>query len=538
MSMTPAMTSSPAPAAGHNPIRNRLLPLLGICVGLVALIHYFSLRSSLWEDELIALTHTFQPLPSFFVEILRNDIHPFFYFLVLKGWMLLSPGSGYWALASSFAFTVVSALVVYRVGRATSGNAAALWATAIFLLLPTTAWGAGNLRMYGLLPALVVGVWYLNVRFLQQPSRWGGVALVLLELCTAYVHAIEFIFVAFIALAVMLDQFKAAPAKTFRTWLLLQIGAGVAMLPLPLSALMRGTEPLPASSWDSFVMIFGQAIAGGGGAYRELLTWAGVAVFAGLVYFAMQSKRWRVTVLVLPVGVLLAAYVIGFLGKPIFKSPVFSANLLPFLALGAGAGIARVMDGARRLPAAIAAAFTLALAIVTIPWASNLVPQESYEAAAKYVKQHAAPGDVVIVPHLSVYWGVMFYAEGDEWGLPLAIRPADNPQWRNLLAKLGDDLSQTLSLVPEKPHVEFGGVRYCVGTDVTACAGGAGRAWVVDRRTYDNGVEFDRPMAATGSVFIGELAVSQLEQSDAGRKRFDNPFLLRDPSAKGQATSY
>lgn len=540
MRMTSAISSAQAPAAaGQNSIRNRILPLLGICVGLVALIHYFSLRNTLWEDEVIALTHTFQPVPSFFIQILRNDIHPFFYFLLLKGWMLFSPGNGYWALASSLAFTVVSAVVVYRVGRAISGNAAALWASAIFLLLPTTALGAGNLRMYGLLPALVVGLWYLNVRFLQQPSRWGGIALVVLELCTAYVHAIEFIFVAFITLAVMLDQFKATPTKTFRTWLLLQIGAGVAMLPLALSALVRGTEPLPASSWDSFVIIFGRAIAGPGGPYPELLTGAGVVVFVGLVFFAMQSKRWRVTVLVVPVAVLLIAYIIGFLGKPIFKSPVFSANLLPFLALGAGAGIAHVMEGTRRLLATMATIFMVVMTVLTIPWSSNQVPLESYEAAAKYVKQNVAPGDVVIVPHLSVYWGVMFYAEGGEWGLPLAIRPADNAQWRNLLAKLGNDLSQALFLVPEKPYVEFGGVRYCVGTDVTSCAGGAKRAWVVDRRTYNNGVEFDRPMAATKSVLItAELMVSQLEPLETGRKRFDNPFVLHDPSAKGQKTSY
>lgn len=533
-----SMTSAHTHTTGQNQIRKQILPLLAICVGMIALIHYFSLRNSLWEDELIALTHTFQPLPTFLVEILRNDIHPFVYFLVLKGWMLLSPGSGYWALASSFALTVVSAVVIYRVGRSTGGTSAALWATAIFLLLPTTAWGAGNLRMYGLLPALAVGVWHLNVRFIKHPSRWGGTALVLLEVCTAYVHAIEFIFVAFIVLAVAIDQLKAAPAKVFRTWVLLQIAAGMAMLPLPLSALVRGTEPLPASSWDSFVRIFGQTVAGGGGAYREMLTWAGVVVFVALVYFAMQSKRWRVTVLALPIGVLLAAYIIGFLGKPIFKSPVFSANLLPFLALSAGAGIAHVMDQTRRMPTAIAAVFTVALAAVTIPWASNLVPQESYKAAATYVKQNAVQGDVVIVPHLSVYWGVMFYAEGSEWGLPLAVRPADNPQWRNLMAKLGTELSNTLSLIPEKPYVEFGGVKYCVGTDVTTCASGAKRAWVVNRRTYDNGVEFDRPMTATMSVYISELAVSRLEPAVEGHKRFENPFLQPDPSSKGQLISY
>ncbi len=518
------------PLSSSNIARNRLLqqglPLLAAIVGLIALIHYFSLRSSLWEDELIALTHTFQPLPSFFMEILRNDIHPFVYFLVLKGWMLFSPDSGTWALASSLALTMVSALVLYLVARSTSGATAALWATAIFLLLPTTAWGAGNLRMYGLVPALIMGVWYVNVRFLQQPSRWRAAALVLLELCAAYVHAIEFIFVAFVVLAIAIEHVKTTPGKVARHWVILQCIAGLAMLPLPLSALMRGTEPLPPSSWDSFIMIFGQTVAGAGGDHLEMLTWAGVAVFAILVFLGVQSKRWRVTVLVVPVGVLLAVYIIGFLGKPIFKPPVFSANLMPFLALGAGAGIAHVLQQRQRLVSAVAMVFTAVLACVTMPWAANFVPQESYQAAAAYVKQRALPGDLVIAPHLSVYWGVMFYAEGADWGLPLAIRPPDNPQWRNLMAKLGAERSKALSLVPEKAFVDAGGIRYCVGSDAVACASGARRVWVIDRRSYDNGVEFAQPMAVTTSTMITtELAVSQLDAAPQGQARFENPFL-------------
>jgi hypothetical protein len=384
--------------------------------------------------------------------------------------------------------------------------------------------------MYGLVPALIVGVWYLNVRFIRHPSRWGAAVLLLVEVCAAYVHAIEFIFVAFVVLAIAIDHFRTAQKKVIKYWLLLQFVAGVAMLPLPLSALVRGTEPLPASSWDSFLMIFGQTVAGGGGAYREMLTYAGVAVFVTLVCFAMQSKHWRVTVLVVPVGVLLAVYIIGFLGKPIFKSPVFSANLLPFLALGAGAGIALIMEQMRRAPIAIAAAFILTLAAVTMPWAGNLVPQESFKAAATYVKQHAAQGDVVIAPHLSVFWGVMFYAEGAYWGKPLAIRPADNPQWRGLTAKLGEGRSSALSLLPEKAWVDFGGIRYCVGSDVAPCTRDVKRAWVVDRRTYDNGVEFAQPMTVTRSTIItSELAVSQFDPAAQGETRFGNAFL-RDSS--------
>ena len=42
--------------------------------------------------------------------------------------------------------------------------------------------------------------------------------------------------------------------------------------------------------------------------------------------------------LVIPLGALLTAVLVSLYFKPIFKQPVFAANLLPFLVLGAAAG--------------------------------------------------------------------------------------------------------------------------------------------------------------------------------------------------------
>ena len=503
-----------------------IVAVIALLAGIAAVLHYFSLRSSLWEDEIIALTHTFEPLPSFFMGVVRNDIHPFFFFLVLKAWMLFSPANGSWALASTLAFTALSAFVIFRVALKADGMQAAIWATALYLLLPSTAWAAGNLRMYGLLPAMVVGVWYLNVQFLRAPSRAKGCLLLLLQLCTAYIHAIEFIFVAFIALAVLLEHGRTAQAKVLRGWLALQVGAGILMLPLAMSALVRGTEPLPASSLSSFFTIFGQVVAGSGSIHQKMLNWIGLAIFVVLLFFAMKDKKTRVRTLVLPVGVLVVIVLIGFLGKPIFKSPIFSANLLPFLVLSAGAGIARLLDTQGKSALIGVSLFALVFAGASPFWSGTMMPKENFLPAANYLKQHVQKGDLVVVPHMSVFWATMFYSTGSDWGQPLAIRPPDNPQWSKITQKLGPKLSDALGLVPTAAYVDHQGVRYCAGSGAAQCSPDAARVWVVDRKTYNNGVDLAKPMSSVQAVYFGkELVLSLLKPAAGGSTRFDNPYL-------------
>ena len=130
------------------------MTVLALVVGATGAIRYWAQRRSLWEDEVIAITHAFLPLPGFFVEVLRNDVHPFLYFLFLKAWSAFSFGSDRWVLASSLACAFASLLTLSWVAYRVHGVRAALWCAAIFAVLPNFAWAAGNLRMYAAIPAL------------------------------------------------------------------------------------------------------------------------------------------------------------------------------------------------------------------------------------------------------------------------------------------------------------------------------------------------------------------------------------------------
>ena len=463
-------------------------------------------------------------MPEFLVEILRNDIHPFVYFLLVKVWMAPFPGSDAWALASSLVTGFASVAVLAWVANRCYGPRAALWAAAIYCVLPNFAWAAANLRMYSLIPALVVMVWYCNREVLRVGASGGRVfAMLLFQLVLAYTHAIEIFFVAFVVLSAGLEQHRNASRKSKITWLCSQIGAGLCMLPLVVPALVRGTEPLPVPSLINFVLMPAQLISGWALSNDVAGLIGGGVVFVALLAFALTHRAARIMVVVIPCCVLVAALAIGSLGKPMFKPPVFTANVVPFLVLSAAAG---VVVANRLLVRGAALGLVLILAVATWPWAGRLVSNGNFEVAARYVRDAAKPGDLVIVPGLSTFWGVARYAVGPLWGKPLDVMPLkDNAQWSRLKERLGARLVSFLGLDPGTDMVEARGVRYVVGGDASRHqVSPQATVFVVHRRRYPEQVSVGFSVAARKVTwFEGDISVSAFQSAEQGPRTIENP---------------
>ena len=112
----------------------------------------------------------------------------------------------------------------------------------------------------------------------------------------------------------------------------------VLMLPLMGSAVVRGSDAGAPSSGLAILLEPGALVAGWGPSSILSLRIAGlflVCVRAGL---AMKEPASRLRTLIVPIGALGLAIAVSMLAKPMLKVPVFAANLLPFLALGAGVG--------------------------------------------------------------------------------------------------------------------------------------------------------------------------------------------------------
>ncbi|MEO8936492.1 MAG: hypothetical protein ABI277_05105 [Burkholderiaceae bacterium] len=499
---------------------------IAIVVGVAAAVHFSLMRGSLWEDELIAITHANQPLPLFFIEVLRNDLHPPLYFLQLAGWQGLGFHTDAWVLANSLAWAAVSLGAMFFVAHKLHGIRAAWIATALFAVLPNFVWSAGTLRMYAALPACVLFAYYANRRWFDTRSPVWLAAAVIVEVLLAYTHAVEFFFVAFIVFGALVEAGAAGRlrlpsvrlAGSMRMWVIAQIVFGACVLPLAASALVRSSDASAPGSTIAMLTIGGGLVAGW---KTSGLAWArmgGFAIFVLLLGAALSAHAGRWRTLAIPVAALVVAMMIAIVFKPMFKQPVFAANLLPFLVLGAAAAA-----GQSRPALVVVAGCIAVLAAAAFPLASRQAQLEPYAPAARWVRERAVAGDVVVVPNVSVFWGIARYAIGPRWGRPLAIMPPPNDDWTRLNERiartLGPDAPKKLGLVPDSDFVDSQGVRYVIGDDAIVRTSDARHVWLVTRDRYKGDVKVDPRLHPSEIVNPetfgdGELLVRRLDRSD------------------------
>lgn len=510
------------PAKSFRPDFQIIVLAIALISGIISAILFWWERDSLWEDEIIAITHGLQPFPGFFVEVLRNDIHPFFYFLLLKLWTLPNIGSDSWALASSLVAALCSAAVIAFATYHIHGRLAALWATAIFCILPTFAWSAANLRMYGLMPGIAVACWYANREYLRTGRLPWIVGVLALQFAQTYSHAIGFFFATFFALAALLEQWQTTDGRRLRIWMAVQVISLLLMLPVMASALVRGTEPLSTPDLFSLASYPVQLVTVWKGSDDPVVVALGGVTFLFLVAFALTNKTSRIAVLVIPCGALLASIIVSGMGKPMFKSPVFTANLVPFLVIGAAVGIAQLRSRTIR---SVAIGFVALLIMAKWIGLYKTPIFENYKPAAQYIVANAQPGDIVIVPNVSVFWGIMRYAVGPTWGYPLEIMQLQsNEAWTRLKGRLGPHWVEQLGLNPASDYVVSQGIKYVIGFTAEHHTREFSRAWVIHRNNYKVTVNLGSPARRKSTEWFGkELTVSMYFPDTSGTSSIPNP---------------
>jgi uncharacterized membrane protein len=139
-------------------MRRSRLPLLLILLAGTGLRLFRLGSASLWYDETVSVMLAGSPLR----ELLRHtagDIHPPGYYLLLRGWLLLSgyptghadPSGNGLEFASAFlslAAGVLLIALVYALARRVGGHPAALWAAGLVALSPFNLWYSQEVRMY------------------------------------------------------------------------------------------------------------------------------------------------------------------------------------------------------------------------------------------------------------------------------------------------------------------------------------------------------------------------------------------------------
>jgi NADH:ubiquinone oxidoreductase subunit 6 (subunit J) len=359
---------------------------------------------------------------------------------------------------------------------------------AFYVLSPQVVSASVGLRMYAMIPALAVGGWWLNYKLLTSSERrwWPWICLIGLQLALGYSHAIAIYFVAWIALAAAVQAMVDKTSSCWRRWFAVQAIAGVLLLPLMVSAIIRISMPGQSdvggnNDPGSPLSHFGGMVSGWG-LNSELGTTLGAALYAMALVLGLWNKRTRTMTGAVLVGPYAFAAIIAYFVAPMFKTPVYSAMLMPFACLVLGGGLMALKGKAGPIIAVIV--LTIMVASV-FPASARLLDRVSpYKPLAVELARRVLPGDVVVVAKPYLYWAVMRYAVGPNWGSAFEVLPALNENWKKLVDKLGPDLASALKLKPKTDHVVHAGVTYVIGDDATRDSATAHRVWIVERIRY------------------------------------------------------
>ena len=445
--------------------------LLFIVAG-IALRCAVDLRHGLWEDEIIAVTHAMQPFPSILVEIARNDIHPPLYFLQLHLWALAGH-SDRWFVANSVGWGVVSIWSLWSALRREGQSALALPAAACLAVLPSALWMSQEVRPYAWLCVLLIWAFHFTRSAFTAHRARAGDLLAVFGLCAAMIlsHAIGFLapfFLGVYAATILVE--RRASRRQAVVWLTCFGLLGLMSVPMLVSNMLHDANLPGASTASAIVACFAEVvtISAAGGSTHVL----GLLVFIGLVGFGLAEGRTRVMTACLILLPMLVAVALGAAYKPIFKPNFFGTLLTPFAAIVLGQLALSLRERWRGVVVA-------GLLVLSLSIRLGRDTTTGYRDAALLIRSEARAGDVVLVPQVSMFWGMAWYLDRPGWGSPLAVADLPNPQWRTVYRRLGPELVRRLGLMPAaQTIIAPDGLALIIG-DQRAQAARGKRVWLV-----------------------------------------------------------
>jgi len=199
--------------------------VIALTLGVFALYTRTLGQQSLWFDEGLSIIFAARPLPQLLQTLIREDLHPPLYYLLLHFWMTLA-GNSEWAVrlpsAMAAVLLVPLAFAVIREvwgveedrerGWAWSGTAAATWIAAS----PFIAFYAQETRMYSLAAMLTLATTWAFLKALRAVTvRWWLMFSCLLAASLYTLYMAAFVLPVFVLYASVFDRKVLPRALSF-----------------------------------------------------------------------------------------------------------------------------------------------------------------------------------------------------------------------------------------------------------------------------------------------------------------------------------
>ncbi|MBN1484043.1 MAG: glycosyltransferase family 39 protein [Chloroflexia bacterium] len=381
-------------------------PLIGMLIVALALRLYRLTWPGLWTDEGFSILLAGLP-PRELVIGMVNDMHPPFFYLLLKLWMLAGDGEFYIRL-----FPVLCGLstvvLVYVAGRRMFGPAVGAWAAFYLALDPMHIAYSREIRQYILFVLLCALSACFCWRWAEDlsPGVWG--AYVLTTLLAIYTENVGLLLLPFENVFILLSLARQKRWRSLPHWL---AGQALVLLGyLPWVPVLGYQMIFPQPSWlvpgswaDLWNMlphlVFGEPHWAGEDLWQiAAYAWL-LAIPLAMGLLLARRREWRWAGLFNWLWLLLVGGVLAFMATrlPIYQEKQFLL-LTPVLALLLGVGTVA-------LPKAGRPVLALLFLLLLLPSLHNVYfrhelanhPQrEAWKELAAYIDDEARPGDALV----------------------------------------------------------------------------------------------------------------------------------------------
>ena len=397
--------------------------------------------------------------------VLRFDIHPPVYYMLINLWSVLGSGD-HVLLASSVVTQVGLAALTFFLGRRLSSDGIALCAACVIAFMPILLEYVVQLRMYLLLAVLGLTTAYQSERLTSGASAGKRRILLYAVTCelAAYSNAAGFLVALSSYSCGALILHARLEHRAQLRWLLVHVAIGAAALPAIAMSIGRKAGQATVPGARQLLETFTALVIGTYNVQTgELVAVVAFAILALAAFASAKSRRWIIAYLCVP---MILCFVLSYVGRPMWIARMF-IYAIPLLVLAACCGTAAVIDRHARTPRLIAAGATgMAIAVFAAAAfaASSGRPAPDYPMFNRVLAREAKPGDCIFISHFDAHlWGMARYMVGPDWGDPLSVQVPATGRWKNIMAKMSPRTRAILHLEPKTDEIDVHGIRLIGG---------------------------------------------------------------------------
>lgn len=426
-----------------------LLILAGVTLRIVNVL----MEPSLWADEIFSVSLAESPLVDVVLATLRFDTHPPLYYLQLHGWAAVAD-SDRWFIMNSTLQSIAAIAVLFMSCRKIFGFGPAIWAAAIFALMPLQLFFAENVRMYPMVMILAIGLWYVLQR-IEQDGRastrhlWAVLGL---GLALTFTHGLGFFVAFFLFLSTALRlMYLAHRREMFRLIAAYALVALGALYPLAIGVI-RQTEGIAA--WDLPTIGIHLTLTLLGMEF-PWPTVAGFLILPLILLLPMTQPRARWTagmLVLLPLCVLIC---ISMLFKPVFIYRTLGL-FHPFAAIALGIYADAVFRARMPIQQTTAVAVLMLMLVASVNYTARF-EKEGYSELVGTWEERSATDSIMLTNSPSEFWAILRYLDnGTGRSSALAVQPPVRHQMLALKEKLEAAGVGGLNLFGRSDHAAVG----------------------------------------------------------------------------------